>query len=288
VVSVDEFKRRDLSAPEDWYFDTWAKTRDDGLVPYVIVTANRLQMSKTGSVMRLQEKIMEEVEGRKFDNDDMTFNALGFTDRWEKVSEWTPLSLDEPNRPGGAGNRNWQSPENNALVEWLQTRAFEHRPSFFSLPHSRLLDLNIDSVCTSEIVMDRRGHGLVYEFQRNMLNRTGKTKTRYLGELFIGQPYAWDWAEYMKRRTEYTRQRGDRIRETLAAIQKSSDAPIVALSQEDVLSVIMSEPKEYQQRGTYSPSLVASKLKIPYSKAQRACMDAKLMEKENLSAESKT
>lgn len=283
---MEEFSRRDFSKEEDWYFDSWAKTIDEGLVPYVIVTANRLQMSKTGSVMRLQEKIDEDIVGRKFDNDDMSFNAIGLTDRWEKVKEWTALSLDEPNRPGGAGNRSWQSPENNALVEWMQTRAFEHRPCFFSLPHSRLLDLNIDSVCTSEIVMDRRGHGLVYEFQRNMLNRTAKTKTKYLGELFIGQPYAWDWAEYMKRRIEYTRQRGDRIRETLTQIQKASDKPVTVLTIEDIVSVIMADSLEYRDKqGRFSPSLIRSKLKVPYSKAQQASTDAMLLEKENGRAE---
>lgn len=269
-----------------WFLDKWAEVRDEGLVPYMIVSANRLQLSKTAFTMRASEKIMEEIEGCKFTVDNLGFDIPWFMQRWEEVPEWTPLILDEPNRP--ASNRAWHTTENQALAEWLQTRAFEHHPAFFPLPHSHLLDNAITGVCTSHVVIDRRGHALVYWYSRDQLNRTYKTRTYYMGELTFDKPYAWDWAEYMERRTDYTKQRGEKLKERVLAMHKQAEAAVSILTVEDVASIVMSEIASYKEKpddSLVSASVVRSKLKVSYSKAQQASKDVNLWLREKGKAE---
>jgi len=273
----------DTSKGSCWFLEKWAEARDEGLVPYIVITANRLQMSKTALSMRIGEKVMEEVEGGKYDCDQMSFENHEFMEKWEKFREWTPCILDEPNRP--AGNRSWHTQSNQALAEWLQTRAFEHRPSLFPLPHEHLLDNAITAVATSHMVVDRRGHCFVYEYQRDQLNRTYRTRTPYLGQFTFDRPYAWDWAEYMKRRTAYTRERGQLLKEKVLSIDKQAASTMAPLSVEEVASIIAASPDEYMLRGDVSPSMVRSKLKVSYAKAQQATTDYKLMRKETEKAE---
>src|SRR5207249_4901491 len=155
---------------DNWFLEGWAQARDQGLVPYVLVTAPRLQLSKTAATITFSEEVMEKIEGRKYDVDlEMSFEVPEFLEKWGRVSEWTPVTLDEPNRP--AGSRKWHTPSNQALAEWVQTRAYEHRPSFFPLPHQALLDNQICDVCTSHCIVNSRGYATFYEMDPDMLNR---------------------------------------------------------------------------------------------------------------------
>src|SRR3989442_229235 len=95
----------------NWFFDLWAKQRDEesdeyGLTPYIIISAKRLQLSKTSLAMVIDEEVMERGLGpagrEKFDfQSQFSFENVEFCDKWTKNPEWTPLTLDEPNRPAG-------------------------------------------------------------------------------------------------------------------------------------------------------------------------------------------
>jgi hypothetical protein len=271
---------------DDPFLELWAKTRDEGLVPYILITANRLQMGKTKCSMRIGEKVMEHVEGRKWTPDLIGFDNPWFMETWQKVPEWTPLDLDEPNRP--AGNRNWHSEENQALAEWLQTRAYEHRPSMFPLPHQHLLDNAIVGVCTSHIIVDYPHHAIMYEYLRDQLNRTFKTKTRYIGEMHFEDPYAWDWATYMKKRHEYTVSRGKMLEDKVRMIHNEGNRAVSPLSYDDILSIISANPADYSTNRGLSATTIMAKLKVPYNKAQRAAKEVMLSQKDMERAEKET
>src|SRR5213594_2459667 len=169
------------SIKDNWFLEAWAKNRDEGLPPYMVITANRLQLSKTALAIVIGEEVLEKVEGRKWDIDMMSFEIPQLFETWKKVPEWTPLTLDEPNRP--AGHRSWWTPANNALAEWMQTRAYEHRPVTLPMPHEHLLDSAIAAIVTSHAVVNSKGHATFYSIERDQLNRSIKERTPKSGTL---------------------------------------------------------------------------------------------------------
>lgn len=268
----------------NWFFDAWGKQRDEasedyGLTPYVLVTAPRLQLSKTAFTITMGEELMERGLGpagrEKFDiRSQMTFEIPPFMEAWRKVPEWSPLILDEPNRP--ASNRRWHEPANNALAEWLQTRSYEHRPSWFPLPHEHLLDNAIVRVCTSQAVIGpSRGYATFYQEDPDMLNRSGRTRTPKIGTLSFRKPYPEDWEVYLKARIEYNRQRGELLIQQARSIDRKADR--VQFKHDDIVSVILATPTDFRgEKGQLSPTRVTNMIPgVSYGSAQKAVDDVK-------------
>ena len=261
----------------NWFFDTWAEQRDEGLTPYILVTAKRLQLSKTAFTIRMGEKLMEAGLGpagrEKFDMDQMSFEIPEFMEKWLKFPEWTPVILDEPNRP--AGNRAWHTPANNALAEWVQTRAYEHKPSFFPLPHEHLLDNSVVLVCTSEATLERRGHATIWEYDRDLLNRSGKARTPKRGTISFDKPYDSDWAEYMRRRIEYNQQRGEVLLEKARLLDRKEEL-VPVFTHNEAVQAIMAHPEDFSVNGKLNAIRVANVIQgFSQYAAQRAVDDVK-------------
>lgn len=271
----------------NWFLDGWEHARDEGLVPYILVTAPRLQLSKTACTMTLSEDIMEKVEGRKWDIDrGMSFEIPEFMEKWQLRGEYEPGILDEPNRPAGA--RKWHSPGNLALAEWVQTRAYEHRPSWFPLPHQALLDNAICDVCTSHAVVSARGFVTFYELDPDMLNRKRqKVWTPRMGTIEYRKPHPENWAEYLKRRIAYNSTRGPMLIAQAKGAEAKAQLP--TFSHNDIVSVILSNPSDFTVKGRLSPTRAANMIPgISYGAAQLACDDVNRLLSLRAKAESQT
>src|SRR5437899_574986 len=126
--SSSEHDKKPTSS-ENWFLKQWADNEKEGLINLILITANRLQMSKTSCGMRIAEVVERELHGREWGIDSLGFETAWYIRRKQEVPEWTPLVLDEPNR--AAGNRAWFTEENIDFAEDLQTTAYQHRHGLF-------------------------------------------------------------------------------------------------------------------------------------------------------------
>jgi len=258
-----------------------AATQDEGLVPRIIITSNRHQMGKTNTMIRLQEKWQEDINGRKFHVDDLTLETLEFMRRRKVVPEWTPIGLDEPERP--VGNKNWFTEEAQLFVEDLMTSPWKHIPAMFALPHSHYLNNSIFGVATSQIVKDRKDHFTLYELERDQLNRNFKTYTRAIGECDIDPAYAWDWADYMEKREAYDTKRGKILEEKVHSLQtQASD-----LTKEMTYQLVIADKERFvdPKSKEISASQIEAELGVSYAKANFASVKAKRFLREREKAE---
>lgn len=254
------------SKPLSGFLEIWARTVDEGLVPRVLVTSNRHQMGKTNAMIRIQEKVQEVIHGRRFHIDDCTLTCLEFMQRRKKVGEWSPLSLDEPERPIG-NKSNWDQ-EAMLFTEDLMTSPFRHIPALFALPHTHYLNVSIFGVCTSQIVKTSKSEGDLYEFQRDQVNRTFKTYTPNRGHISFEPCYAWDWKAYCEKREAFDTKRGKILEEKVAALHSDTKD----LDKEQVYQMVIADQKPYtdSRTGHVSPSLIEVKLGVSYAKAHFA------------------
>ena len=248
-----------------------AATEDDGLVPRVIITSNRHQMGKTNSMIRIHEKWEEEIHGRKFQIDNLCLETLEFMQRRKIVPEWTPLDLDEPERP--VGNKTWYTEEAQYFVEDLMTSPWKHVPAMFALPHTHYLNNSIFGVATSQIVKNSKTHATIYELERDQLNRNYKTYTKHPAEFDIDGAYAWDWNAYMVKREAFDTKRGKILEDKVRSLQViNSD-----LTKEMVYQMVIADPDRFKDPKTHevSPSHIEAELSVPYAKANYASIKAK-------------
>jgi len=261
--------------------ELWAKTIDDGLVPRVLITSNRHQQGKTNSMIRIQEKVQEEIHGRRFHIDDLTLTCLEFMQRRKKLGEWAPLGLDEPERP--VGNRNYWAEEAQLFVEDLMTSPFRHIPALFALPHSHYLNISVYGVATSQIVKTSKTEGDIYEYQRDQLNRSFTTYTPKLGHVSFEPCYAWDWKDYCEKREAFDTKRGKVLEEKVQALHSDTKD----LDKDQVYQLVMAQAKDYTDRrdSRVSPSLIEQKLGVSYAKAQYAAGKANRLQREKEIAE---
>lgn len=248
-----------------------ALTEDEGLVPRIIITSNRHQMGKTNGMIRLHEKWEEEVHGRKFHVDNLCLETLEFMQRRKVVPEWTPLDLDEPERP--VGNKTWYTEEAQYFVEDLMTSPWKHIPAMFALPHSHYLNNSIFGVATSQIVKNSKTHATLYELERDQLNRNFKTYTRTIGEFDLDPAYAWDWKAYMVKREAFDTKRGKILEDKVRSLQViNSD-----LTKEMIYQIVIADPQRFQDPKTkeISPSHIEAELGVAYAKANYASIKAK-------------
>jgi hypothetical protein len=248
-----------------------AATEDDGLVPRIIITSNRHQMGKTNGMVRLHEKWEEDIHGRKFHIDNLCLETLEFMQRRKVVPEWTPLDLDEPERP--VGNKTWYTEEAQYFVEDLMTSPWKHIPAMFALPHSHYLNNSIFGVATSQIVKNSKTHATIYELERDQLNRTFKTYTKHPAEFDLDPAYAWDWKAYMLKREAFDTRRGKILEDKVRSLQVIN----TDLTKEMVYQMVIADSKRFEDPRTHeiSPSAVEAELGVAYSKANYAATKAK-------------
>ncbi|HEX9196967.1 MAG TPA: hypothetical protein VF906_04150 [Candidatus Bathyarchaeia archaeon] len=252
------------------YTQNWAMAEDQELTVYQMIVSNRHQMGKSSFAIRAMEKVEEEVHGRKYDPENFVFTNEKLIERFRAVGERTPLGLDEPERP--AGNRNWHTQENQDLVEFLMTNAYEHKSVLFPLPHSHFLDNAIVGICTSQVVVGPKGHARLYGFSRDMLNRSMKPSTPLIAEFDFEKPYAWDWLEYLNRKREFNQERGKVIYSNVQRIQHLSSQEKNPLTKDEVFQMVFANQSEYRgSNGNVSASMVEAKIPgISYATAQSA------------------
>lgn len=258
-----------------------AATEDEGLVPRIIITSNRHQMGKTNSMIRLHEKWEEDIHGRKFDIDNLCLETLEFMKRRKIVPEWTPLDLDEPERP--VGNKTWYTEEAQYFVEDLMTSPWKHIPAMFALPHSHYLNNSIFGVATSQIVKNRKDHATIYELERDQLNRNFKTYTKHPSEFDIDAAYAWDWKAYMAKREEFDTKRGKILEDKVASLQVIN----TDLTKQMVYQIVIADPDRFRDGKSreISQSKIEAELSVSYAKANYASTKAKGFLKERDRAE---
>ncbi len=263
------------------FLEMWAATVDDGLVPRVLVTSNRHQMGKTNTMIRIAEKVQEEIHGRKWSIDDCSLTCLEFMQRRKQVPEWTPLQLDEPERP--IGNKSQWDQEAQLFVEDLMTSPFRHIPAMFALPHSHFLNVSVYGVATSQIVKDTKSQATLYEYDRDQLNRTFKTFTWNRGTFHIDPAYSWDWLKYIRKREEFDTRRGKMLEEKVMALHSD----IKDLSKEQIYSIVVADRKRFEdvKKGSVTPTRVEELLGCSYAAARYAAGKANRIERELLAAE---
>src|SRR5436309_77142 len=231
------------TSSENWFLRQWKENEEEGLINLILITANKLQMSKTSCGMRICEVVERDLHGREWPIENLGFETSWYIRRKHEVAEWTPLVLDEPNR--AAGNRQWFSEENIDFAEDLQTTAYQHRHGIFPLPHQHLADNALVGICTAQIVVVRKGVGEVFAYDRDQLNRAYKTRTYRVGTLYFKKPSPKLWHEYMQKRSEYT---GEREKLILARSDKRQAQLLEvasAESEESILDKIKTNPQAY-------------------------------------------
>jgi len=262
--------------------DIWANTIDQGLVPRVLFTSNRHQMGKTNTMIRLAEKVQEEIHSRKFSIDDCTLTCLEFMQRRKAVAEWTPLQLDEPERP--VGNKSSFDTEAQLFVEDLMTSPFRHIPGMFALPHSHFLNLSIFGVCTSLIVKLSKVHAQLYELERDQLNRNFKTYTWLRGSFKAEPAYSWDWEKYIRKREDFDTKRGRVLEEKVAALHVDTRD----LSPQQIYQLVSADPKRFTdpKKGRVTQALVMERLDCSFQSSRYASGKFNRMQRELELAES--
>jgi len=258
-----------------------AATEDDGLVPRIIITSNRHQMGKTNGMIRIQEKWQEELHGRKFSIDHLTLETLEFMQRRKTVPEWTPLGLDEPERP--VGNKTWYTEEAQYFVEDLMTSPWKHIPAIFALPHSHYLNNSIFGVATSQIIKTTKTHAVLYELERDQLNRNFKTYTWAVGEFDLDPAYAWDWNAYMQKREAFDTERGKILEDKVKSLQVIN----TDLTKEMVYQIVVGDKNRFLDPKTreISTSQIEAELGVSYAKANFASTKAKRFTRQREEAE---
>ncbi len=96
-------------------------------------------------------------------NPPIVFNSYQFWLRMQTCGEWEWTLWDEPNK--GLSHRDWYLDMNKAVVTYIQTFRFKHKPLLLALPHIRLLDKSARAVMVGEAMMKRPGLARVHQLE---------------------------------------------------------------------------------------------------------------------------
>jgi len=241
---------------EEAFVREWYESEKQGYTHLILITANRLRMGKTYAGIRIGELL-----DPAFNIDNIGFDTAWYVEKADKAERGAILVLDEPNR--AAGNRSWYTEENRGFAEYLQTNAYRGIHGLFPLPHQHLMDNAVTGVCTAQIVMDGPGHGFVYTFERDQLNRSYSTYTPNWGELVLKRPDAKLCHAYEKNRDQYTRERNMVFLRKLHEQEEMAKQP----SQKDIILQVLDSYDKYTKNGKLSPSRLMEDFPIGHSKA---------------------
>jgi len=248
------------SKEEQAFVREWRESEKKGYTHLLLVTANRLRMGKTYAAMRIGELL-----DPNFSIDNIDFDTIWYIQQADKSKRGSVLVLDEPNR--AAGNRSWYSEENRGFAEYLQTNAYRGIHGLFPLPHQHLMDNAVTGVCTGQLVMDMPGHGTVYTFERDQLNRSYSTYTPNWGELTLDKPETTLCHEYERKRDGYTRGRNEMFLRKLKEIEAIGLQP----SRVDVVKEIVAHYGSFSHnsQGQLDVNQIMEKFNIGEKKAYR-------------------
>jgi len=238
------------------FFQEWRASEKKGLTHLILVTANRLRLGKTYAAMRIGE-----ILDPNFTIDNVGFDTAWYVEQADKSERGAVLVLDDPNR--AAGIRSWYTEENRGFAEYLQTNAYRGIHGLFPLPHQHLMDNAVTGVCTSHIVMTGPGHGTVYLFERDQLNRSYSTYTPRWGDLRLKPPSAVLAHAYEKKRDEYTRARNH---EFLAKLKENYEAGRQP-GKRDIIKEVLADYDSFVENGKISIGSLRSRFNIGKDKA---------------------
>lgn len=241
---------------EQPFIQEWRNAEQKGYTHLVLVTANRLRMGKTYAAIRIGELL-----DPHFTIDNIGFDTAWYIEQADKSERGAILVLDEPNR--AAGNRSWYTEENRGFAEYLQTNAYRGIHGLFPLPHQHLMDNSVTGVCTAQIVMSEPGHGFVYTFERDQLNRAYNTYTPGWGDVHFSKPDAKLYHAYEKKRDDYTRQRNALFLKKLHEQEELAVQP----ARKDIVAEVLENYDKFTKNGKLSPALIMQAYPIGHNKA---------------------
>ena len=125
------------------------------------------------------------------------------------------------------------------------------------------MDNAITGVCTSQIVMTRPGHGIVYLYERDQLNRAYSTYTPRWGDLLLKPPDTKLCHAYEKKRDEYTRGRNELFLRKLKENMELALQPTA----KDAVSQILENPDPFTKNGKLNVTEIRLKFGVGKDKA---------------------
>lgn len=254
---------------------------------YQYVTAMFPQMGKSNAALYQSIRVLEELHGWKFDLDNVVWDVPDFLERRKIMHRWDHLIPDEMQEQ--AGNRTWQTEDNEIVGQELETGSFEHKHVIMTIPSKHRLDKLISDVCTSQMVVDRTdvhhqmSYVTIYGIARGQLDRAAKEITPKLGTMTLGRVPAEIWAEYLKRKTSKFQQGREVNLAKAKALQKEASIIRTSIDADMIESLIMTNEARVRSPTNpkrFSLNRVLTMLKdqgygdVPYGRAQRGTAQA--------------
>lgn len=251
---------------EQAFVREWKQSENDGYTHLIPVTANRLRTGKTYAALRIGELL-----DPNFTIDNVGFETVWYIEKAESMERGGILVLDEPNR--AVGNRAWFSEENRGFAEYLQTNAYRGIHGLFPLPHMHLMDNAVMGVCTSQIVMDRPGHGVVYLYERDQLNRSYNTYTPRWGELWLSKPSVKLFHAYEAKRHEYTSNRNKQFVKRLHENGEIAEQ----MGKKDILGLVLADIDKFMDGEGEKRRVSVKRIMGEFSVSSHKAYDVKVL-----------
>lgn len=274
------------------YIELWASAEEGSSRHpphsiYQYITAMYPQMGKSNAALYQSIRVLEELHGWKLDLDNVVWDVPDFLERRKMMRRWDHLIPDEMQEQ--AGNRTWQTEDNEIVGQELETGSFEHKHVIMTIPSKHRLDKLIADVCTSQMVVDRTdvhhqtSYVTIYGLARGQLDRSSKEFTPKLGTLTLGRTPSDIWAEYLKRKKakfdqgrEINLSKAKALQKEASIIRTSIDADMI----ESLIFANESRAKSDTNSTRFSLNKVMTLLKdegygdVPYGRVQRGTAQA--------------
>jgi hypothetical protein len=145
-----------------WFWEEIKQRKDDGGVLLAVATGLP-NIGKSYWCMSLMQDFHQQWGLPKLEHEGVVFNSQQFWNRMQNSGEWEWTMWDEPNK--GLSHRDWYLDMNKAVVTYIQTFRFRHKPLLLALPHLRLLDKSARAVMIGEGMMKRHGLARIHQLE---------------------------------------------------------------------------------------------------------------------------
>lgn len=145
-----------------WFWEEIKQRKDDGGVLLAVATGLP-NIGKSYWCMSLMEDFHLQWQLPRLEHEGVVFNSQQFWNRMSTTGEWEWTTWDEPNK--GLSHRDWYLDMNKAVVTYIQTFRFRHKPLLLALPHLRLLDKSARAVMIGEAMMKRHGLARIHQLE---------------------------------------------------------------------------------------------------------------------------
>jgi len=145
-----------------WFWNEIRERKEQGGVLLAVATGLP-NFGKSYWCMSVMQDFHLQWQLPELEHDGIVFNSGQFWNRMQTCGEWEWTLWDEPNK--GLSHRDWYLDMNKAVVTYIQTFRFRHKPLLLALPHIRLLDKSARAVMVGEAMMKRPGLGRVHQLE---------------------------------------------------------------------------------------------------------------------------